>query len=101
MMQIMKHALIVLLALTGCSQTTVTEMGANRFRVTVENTRSAGTAETMAAEAARSYCTARGMTAEIAGLANQSRGALMATPQGALLPYTIGAAGADFSCKAA
>lgn len=57
--------LALMLAVAGCSKTSVIEVGANRYRAVTEDAFSAGDAERSVVAAARAHCATRGQAAEV------------------------------------
>jgi hypothetical protein len=62
----MKHALLVvaLIMLSGCAQTSVSQLGPDRYRVTSDNYTSLATAESEALQQAQSHCATQGKIAD-------------------------------------
>lgn len=77
------------LALAGCAEPSVIELGQNRYRATTEHAFNAAGAERSAVDLARAHCAARGQNADIrmGGSRTASTGS-----------YAV--ASADFSCVA-
>ncbi len=62
----MKHAAMVLACLTlcNCAETAVSQLGANRYRVTTDNHMSTTGAERAALREAQAYCASQSKVAE-------------------------------------
>jgi hypothetical protein len=79
--------MLAILSLAACADTTVLELGANRYRATTDTAMTAGGAESASLAAAQAHCAARGQRAE-ATVASSSPHVMYRSYAGASVEFT-------------